>query len=77
MKVLVTGGAGFIGSHAADAMLEAGHQVVIVDDLSTGSRANVNAAAAFYEMSICSKEFFDLRHGIAEIRFSGHGGVAN
>ncbi len=60
MKVLVTGGAGFIGSHAADAMLEAGHQVVIVDDLSTGSRANVNAAAAFYEMSICSKEFFDL-----------------
>jgi len=41
MEVLITGGAGFIGSHLAEAMLEAGHRVTIVDDLSTGSLENV------------------------------------
>ena len=43
MRVLVTGGAGFIGSHIVDALLEAGHEPVVVDDLSTGSRDNVPA----------------------------------
>ena len=41
MEVLITGGAGFIGSHLSDAVLEAGHRVTIVDDLSTGSLQNV------------------------------------
>jgi len=41
MKSLITGGAGFIGSHLAEALLEDGHQVKIVDDLSTGSRQNI------------------------------------
>ena len=45
MNVLITGGAGFIGSHLAEAMLGAGHGVVAVDDLSTGSRANLAAVA--------------------------------
>ena len=45
MKVLVTGGAGFIGSHVVDAYVAAGHEVVVVDDLSTGKRENLNAAA--------------------------------
>jgi len=53
MNVLVTGGAGFVGSHVADALIAAGHRVVIVDDLSTGHRANVPAAATFYEADIC------------------------
>lgn len=52
MKILVTGGAGFIGSHVADACLEAGHQVLVLDDLSTGRRENVPARAAFAECDI-------------------------
>jgi UDP-glucose 4-epimerase len=49
-KVLITGGAGYIGSHAAHAFLDRGWSVVIVDDLSTGSRSRVPAAAEFIEM---------------------------
>jgi UDP-glucose 4-epimerase len=47
MKVLVTGGAGFIGSHIVDAYCELGHEVVALDDLSTGHAENVNPAARF------------------------------
>jgi UDP-glucose 4-epimerase len=43
MKYLITGGAGFIGSHLADALLRRGHQVVVLDDLSTGSESNMAA----------------------------------
>lgn len=56
MKILVTGGAGFIGSHIVDAYLAAGHQVAVVDDLSTGSRQNVPAGATFHECDIRSTE---------------------
>ena len=52
MKVLVTGGAGFIGSHVVDAYLEDGYEVVIVDDLSTGRLANINPGAKFIQMDI-------------------------
>jgi UDP-glucose 4-epimerase len=52
MKVLVTGGAGFIGSHVADAALAAGHEVAVIDDLSTGRRDNVPANAHFIEADI-------------------------
>lgn len=52
MKILITGGAGFIGSHVADACLEAGHQVVVVDDLSSGNLANLNPAVKFYQLDI-------------------------
>ncbi len=45
MNVLITGGAGFIGSHLAEAMLNAGHGVTVVDDLSTGSFENISALA--------------------------------
>ena len=54
MKVMVTGGAGFIGSHVVDAYVAAGHEVVVLDDLSTGSRRNVNPAARLYEADIRS-----------------------
>jgi UDP-glucose 4-epimerase len=56
MKVLVTGGAGFIGSHVTDQLIAAGHQVVIVDNLSTGRLSNLNPKAVFYEMDIRSPE---------------------
>jgi UDP-glucose 4-epimerase len=51
-RVLVTGGAGFIGSHVADAYLAAGHEVWIVDDLSSGRRSNLPEGAHFVEMDI-------------------------
>lgn len=57
MKVLVTGGAGFIGSHVADAFLAAGEDVVIVDNLSMGRRENVPQGARFVEMDITTDAF--------------------
>ena len=56
MKIMVTGGAGFIGSHVTDMLIEAGHQVVVVDNLSTGRRSNLNPDAVFYEVDIRSSE---------------------
>jgi UDP-glucose 4-epimerase len=58
--VLVTGGAGFIGSHVVDGLIAAGHQVWIVDNQSTGSRRNVNPAATFYEADIRSPELAEI-----------------
>jgi len=52
MKILVTGGAGFIGSPVVDRYIERGHVVAVVDDLSTGRKENLNPRAAFYEKSI-------------------------
>jgi len=54
VKILVTGGAGFIGSNIVDAYIAAGHDVVVVDDLSSGKRENVNPRAIFYECDIRS-----------------------
>jgi len=56
LKILVTGGAGFIGSHIADGFLNAGHEVVIVDNLRMGRMKNVNPEAKFYLMDIKAKE---------------------
>ncbi|MFQ6102774.1 MAG: NAD-dependent epimerase/dehydratase family protein [Candidatus Glassbacteria bacterium] len=52
MRILVTGGAGFIGSHVVDRYIERGHEVTVIDNLSTGKRQNVNKDARFYEMDI-------------------------
>jgi UDP-glucose 4-epimerase len=60
VRILLTGGAGFIGSHVAGRLLERGHEVAVVDDLSTGKRWNVPDGAEFYEADIrsgCTRVF--------------------
>lgn len=51
-KALVTGGAGFVGSHLVDKLIEKGYRVVVLDNLSTGDRKNVNKKAKFYEIDV-------------------------
>lgn len=77
MKILVTGGAGFIGSQIADAYVTLGHEVGILDNLSTGKKSNVNAEARFHQVDICDtkavaslldREKFDIvNHHAAQI----------
>jgi UDP-glucose 4-epimerase len=59
-KVAVTGGAGFIGSHCADKLLSQGHTVCVVDNLTTGRRSNVPAAAQFVEADIAGHDFHKI-----------------
>lgn len=56
MKYLVTGGAGFIGSNLTDQLINDGHEVVIIDDLSTGKKENINSQAKFIELDIRNLE---------------------
>jgi UDP-glucose 4-epimerase len=65
VRALVTGGAGFIGSHITDALVDAGHTVTVVDDLSRGRREQVNPAATFVELDITSP---DLARAFAEAK---------
>ena len=60
MKVLVTGGAGFIGSNVVDGLITAGHQVLVVDNLYTGKRSNVNPEAQFFELDIRAPQTAEL-----------------
>jgi len=54
MNILVTGGAGFIGSHIVDQFVGEGHRVSVIDDLSTGKRKQVHRKAVFYKLDVCS-----------------------
>ncbi len=56
MRVIVTGGAGFIGSHIVDALLSRGHQPFVVDDLSSGRRENVPDSVPLFEVDICDRD---------------------
>lgn len=60
MNILLTGGAGFIGSHVADAYLAEGHKVVVVDNLSTGDRDLVPKNAVFYPADITSSDIYQI-----------------
>ncbi len=55
-KVIVTGGAGFIGSHLTDALVKEGYEVHLIDNLSTGKKENINPKAVFHQASICDFE---------------------
>ncbi|MGI6486220.1 MAG: SDR family oxidoreductase [Tepidanaerobacteraceae bacterium] len=76
MNIVVTGGAGFIGSNLVDRLIEEGHKVVVIDNLSRGEINNVHSRAKFYHQDICStkiryifrKEKIDIvYHGAAQI----------
>lgn len=66
MRVLVTGGAGFIGSHIVDRLLAGGHEVAVIDDLSTGRRENVAAGARLYELDLRDRE--GVKRVVSEFR---------
>ena len=64
MKILLTGGAGFIGSHLAEKLLKDGHEVVAIDDLSTGASSNITTlktsmSFSFVEESILNSELIN------------------
>lgn len=56
-KVLVTGGLGFIGSHIVDLLIDGGYEVIVVDNLSSGSKKNLNKGAKLYIKDICNRDF--------------------
>ncbi len=60
MRVLITGGAGFIGSHVCDRLLAEGHDVSVVDNLVTGKRENLSAGAAFFEVDLRDEALDDV-----------------
>ena len=59
-RVLVTGGAGFVGSHVVDGLLAAGHDVLVVDDLSTGTGANLPPDVQLADVDIADDAFVDV-----------------
>ncbi|HET8577257.1 MAG TPA: NAD-dependent epimerase/dehydratase family protein [Methylomirabilota bacterium] len=63
MKILVTGGAGFVGSHVVDLFIDAGHAVAVVDNLSTGSAAWINPKARFYPVDLRSQRLSEVFAG--------------
>lgn len=69
MTILVTGGAGFIGSHIVDAYIKAKHHVIVVDDLSSGNKAYVHPDAVFYKRDISEEDVSDIfeKHAIEVI----------
>src|SRR5580698_4478260 len=75
MSVLVTGGAGYIGSHVAHALLDRGEAAVVLDDLSTGNRAYVGGAAVFVEGDVGDRALVRgllVQHGVQSVlHFAG------
>ena len=62
-KILVSGEAGFIGSHLVDRLIKDGHKVAVIDNLSTGKKENLNPKAKFYKIDICDFKIADIFQG--------------
>lgn len=77
MKILVTGGAGFIGSHLVDKYIELGHEVFVLDDLSTGSEQFINPRAKFINMSLSDLRLEELIKDIRPNLINHHAAQAN
>ena len=69
-KVLVTGGAGFIGGHLVDALIKRGHEVSVLDNLSAGNKKNVHPKAKFHRVDIC--DFKKIRPMFLGVDFVFH-----
>jgi len=70
MKILITGGAGFIGSHLVDRVIKDGYEVIVIDNLSTGRKENLNPKANFYNLDIC--DFDKIKPLFKDIGFVFH-----
>lgn len=72
MRAIVTGGAGFIGSHLVDALIERGDEVMVIDNLSTGKRDNVNAKATLFNDDICRTHLNHTAKFFGDVDFVFH-----
>lgn len=75
MKCLVTGGAGFIGSHLVDKLIKEKYEVVAIDDLSSGRKENLNSKAKFYKFDICDSrisQVFKKEKPVYVFHFAAH-----
>lgn len=77
MRILVTGGAGFIGSHVAEAYLKAGHEVAVWDNLTTGRRQNVPAGVQFSQLDLAGESLADAMASIRPEAISHHAAQAD
>ena len=69
-KILISGGAGFIGSHLVDAMVEKGHEVFVIDNLSTGKKENINPKAKFFNLDL--RDFEKIKPAFEGVDFVFH-----
>lgn len=67
MKYIVTGGAGFIGSNLVDRLVDDGHEVIVLDDMSTGKNRNLNPKARFIEVDISKDYFYGYKHWFEDV----------
>jgi UDP-glucose 4-epimerase len=67
MRILVTGGAGFIASNVVDAYVGAGHEVAVVDNLTTGKKENLNPQAEFFPVDIRDPKLADVIKDFAPV----------
>lgn len=66
MRMMISGGAGFIGGHIADALTEEGHEIAILDDLSSGEKSNIPDTAKFYEIDVTDSQ--SVQNAITEFQ---------